>query len=164
MSHRKIIVINDLHLPWHDPKAIEIVLDVAKQEQVDEIILNGDVADMYGASRYPANSLNMQTTLEDELNTIKEFLTGLRKMFPDQKIMFIQGNHEARLDKFIIEKCPELWNLFTLKIFCDFEKLKIESIPYNSAYQVGKSNLFVQHSPPSYGENGARTSLLKKVE
>ena len=164
MSHRKIIVINDLHLPWHDPKAVEIVLDVAKQEQVDEIILNGDVCDMYGASRYPASSLNMQTTLEDELNAVKEFLIGLREMFPSQKVMFIMGNHEARLDKFIIEKCPELWNLFTLKVFCDFEKLKIDHIPYNSAYQVGKSNLFVQHSPPSYGENGARTSLLKKVD
>jgi predicted phosphodiesterase len=164
MSHRKILVIGDLHLPWHDPKVVEIVLDVAKHEQVDEIVLNGDVVDFYNVSRYLKSSLDVQTTLEDELNAVKNFLIDLRKMFPDQKIMYIMGNHDARLDKHIIEKCPEFWNLFTLKNFCDFDKLKINYIPYNDAYQVGKSNLFIQHSPPSYSDNGARVSLLKKVD
>jgi len=155
---------NDLHIPFHDPQAVQIVLDIAKHEEIDELIINGDFGDFWNCSRYVPNTLDMQTNLEDELNAIKEMLTGIRKLLPDIKIMFINGNHEKRLDKFIIEKCPELWNLFTLKVFCDFEKLKIDHIPYNDAYQVGKSNLYVQHSPPSYGENGARTSLLKKVD
>jgi hypothetical protein len=38
----------------------------------------------------------------------------------------------------------------------------ISYLPYNSEYQIGDTSLIAQHSPPSYSENGDRTSLLKK--
>lgn len=164
MNHRKYIVFNDIHKPFHDPVALQLVLDVANQEQVDEIVINGDLVDFYNISRYTPTTLQVRTSLEDEMNAVRDFLKGLRDKFHGIKIMYILGNHSQRLDKYIVEKCPELWNMFTLKNFCDFDRLKIDHIPYNDEYQVGKSNLFIQHSPPSYGENGARTSLLKKVD
>lgn len=164
MRHRKILVCNDIHAPFHDPRALQLVLDVAKQENVDEFIINGDLPDFYNLSRHPSTTLDVKTKLEDELFAVKDFVEGLRKLLPDKKITWIFGNHEWRLDRYIVEKCPELWNLFTLKVFCDLDKLNIGHIPYNDAYQIGNSNLFIQHSPPSYGENGARTSLLKKVD
>lgn len=46
----------------------------------------------------------------------------------------------------------------------NLEALDIEFYEYNYKYQLEETNLFIQHSPPSYGENGARTSLLKKLD
>ena len=46
----------------------------------------------------------------------------------------------------------------------DLERLNIEFYHYNYCYQLEETNLYIQHSPPSYGQNGARTSLLTKLD
>jgi hypothetical protein len=93
-----------------------------------------------------------------------DFVKMLRKRFPNIKITFIYGNHEDRLDRFIHQNCKAFHNILTIDKQLDLERLKIDWLPYNSAYRIDETNLYIQHSPPSYGENGARTSLMKKMD
>ena len=162
MAYR-VGVIGDIHIPFHDPKALSLILNVFKDSKVDEIVLNGDILDFYNVNSHGAKHPDIQETLESELNAGREFLTALRKMFPDQKITMIEGNHSYRLDRFIMDKCPAFWNIVKLEAQLNLEKLRIDYVRYNSWYALN-SKLRVQHSPPSYGVNGARTSLIRKMD
>lgn len=161
MSIWRVGVINDLHIPFSDNVSIALALRIFKDAGINELVLNGDVLDFYNISAYGPKDPQIQETLQNELDAGREFFVELRKLFPDEKIMFNAGNHEARLDKFILSNAPPFWNMFTVEKQMNLEHLKIDHIPYNSVYWLNKK-LGVQHSPPSYGVNGARTSLLKK--
>jgi len=167
VESKRILVFNDVHMPFHDSKLITsnakgLVLDVAKDIQVDHIIINGDLVDFYDINSHGPSHPDVKQKLEDELNMGRDFFEALRERFKC-RITFIAGNHENRLDRFIMNNAPNFWNLFRLEKYFNLEKLDIEYLEYNDAYRIYDSNLYVQHSPPSYGVNGARTSLLKKI-
>jgi len=102
MSIWRVGVLNDLHIPYHDPAAVMLSLEIFKDAGVNEIVLNGDVLDFYNLSRYEKHP-DMQEKLEDELNAGKAFFKMLRTMFPNEKIMFIYGNHEDRLNSYVFD-------------------------------------------------------------
>ena len=102
--------------------------------------------------------------MEEELLIGREFFEKLRKDFPKLLIVFIFGNHCHRFERWVIEKSKPLHNILRLEYELQLEQNDIEFYYYNSKYQLEKTNLFIQHSPPSYGVNGARTSLLAKSD
>lgn len=161
---KRIGVINDLHIPFHDARAIDLVLTVFQEIKIDEIILNGDIVDFINVSLHGPKHPDIQEALEDEIHQTLEFLKTLRKLFPAQKIVFLFGNHEDRLDRWILNNCPAFWNFLRLDKMLQLESLNIEWYEYNYEYKVNNLNLFVQHSPPSYSENAAMTSLKKKLD
>ena len=164
MQITRTAVINDLHIPWHDPKAVSLTLDVIQDINVDRIIINGDLLDFYNINAHGPKHPDAQEALEDELYQGKEFLTGLRKRFTNQHLVFLFGNHENRLDRYILNKCPAFWNLVRLDKQLGLKLLDVEWYDYNYEYRLENTNLFVQHSPPSYSENLAMTSLKKKLD
>lgn len=162
MSITRTLIFNDAHMPWHG-RSLELIISIAEDIGVDRIIINGDLADFYNISRYAKNP-DVQATLEDELFSVQEFLIDLRKRFPKIEIMYIFGNHEQRLNSYIADKCKPFWNIVRLPSQLNLELLKIDFIEYNRKYQLEKTNLFIQHSPPSYSENAAMTSLKRKSD
>lgn len=63
-----------------------------------------------------------------------------------------------------MEKCPWFWNKLKLEKQIDFEAIGVDLVPYNERFQIDKTDLFVQHSPPSYSENAPMTSLKMKMD
>lgn len=161
MTTKRVLVLNDLHIPFHSTSAVNLVMSVAKDVQVDEIIINGDLLDFYNINSHGPKHPHVISSLEDEIYEGRTFLEELRDLFPKAKIHFIYGNHEHRLDRFIMQYCKAFFNLVKLESMLNLKGLKIDHTPYNSPLKVCP-DLYVQHSPPSYGVNGARTSLLKK--
>jgi hypothetical protein len=100
--------------------------------------------------------------LEDEIFSVNKALDQLQESSPESKIKYGKGNHHFRLERFILDKVPSFYNFYKLSDMYQLEKRGIESYEYQEIYTVGKTSLRLMHSPPSYGENGARTSLLKK--
>ena len=160
----RTIVFNDVHAPFHDTKALSLVLDVAEDIQVDRIVINGDLLDFYDINSHGAKHPDIMQKLDNEIDWGIEFFQNLRKRFKEQEIVFIFGNHEYRLDRFIMNNCPAFWNIIKLEKMLRLDELNIEWHQYNDYIRLENTNLFVQHSPPSYGVNGARTSLLKKMD
>jgi len=163
MEISRIGVLNDAHGPWVGSE-LDLVLDIFEDCHVDHIILNGDILDFYNINAHGPRHPDIQRTLEDELFWGQEFFSGLRKRFKKTKITMLCGNHEHRLDRFIINTCPAFWNILSLDKMMRWDDLDIEWLPYNQKYQIGESRLYVQHSPPSYSENAAMTSLKKKMD
>lgn len=154
-------VINDLHLPFHDPDVLALVLDVLEDVHIDRLVLNGDAVDFYNINSHGAKDPDVPELLEDEFNSLEKFLNEVESRITAEKV-FLCGNHEYRLDRFIMKQCPEFWNMLTLENHFNFKDRGWEHHPYNTEYQLENTNLYIQHSPPSYSENGAATSLKKK--
>ena len=170
MSISRTLVINDLHIPFENPTLVKLVLDAfddaTKDSQIHRrILINGDLLDFYNINSHEKSKHpDVFFTLEDELIAGREFLEKLRERFKDAEIVFIFGNHEDRLDRFIVNNAKAFYNILTLEKMLTLEALDIEFYYYNYCYQLENTNLYIQHSPPSYSVNGARVSLLKKLD
>lgn len=163
MTYRRIGVMNDLHIPFHDPRAVDLVLDIFEDSQVDEIAINGDLLDFYGLNQHGPKHPNVIESLEDEFFQGLQFIEQLRDRFPNTKITLVAGNHENRLDRFVLKYCKDFWNFLTVEKMLRLKENHVKYLPYNSFYQIKGTALKLQHSPPSYSENLAMTSLKKKV-
>lgn len=158
------MVINDVHIPFEDKKSLSLCLDIFKECRLHRLIINGDLLDCYNVNAYGPKHPDIITTLEDELIAGLDFFTKLRKRFPKQEIIYIFGNHENRLNRFILNNAKPFWNIVTIEKYLQLDELNIQYLEYNQRYQIEKTKCFVQHSPPSYGVAGSRTSLLKKLD
>jgi hypothetical protein len=158
------MVINDLHIPWHDTKAVSLVLDIFEDLNLDHLILNGDILDFYNVNMHGPKHPDSAATHQDELDAGLDFFKKLRERFPGKELTHLDGNHIHRLERFILKNAKAFWNVVTHDKYFQYEELDINHHPYQYKYQIEKTNCFVMHSPPSYGQNGARTSLLKKLD
>lgn len=108
----KGLVINDLHIPFEDRKAIKLMYAVADDFQPDKIFLDGDIGDFWQISHYVKNpALRSIANLEHEISSIRSFLKDLRKRFPASEIIYLFGNHEYRWDVFLAKHAVELVGL-----------------------------------------------------
>jgi len=129
-NKRTILFFSDLHIPFENKISVEIMLDYVKQIKPDTIIVGGDLIDFYKISTYIKNPKERNTNIEIKL--AKQFLINLRNDFPDSEIIYIEGNHEQRFERYIIKNAVELYDV--LENFYP-EKLGLEHL--NIKYQKG---------------------------
>jgi hypothetical protein len=94
------LVISDIHAPYHDPVALNIITQILTDTQPTYLIVNGDTVDCYGISRFLKDPTRLET-LQDELNIARTILKTLKDASPKTKRIITEGNHEARLGKTI---------------------------------------------------------------
>jgi len=118
-------------VPYEDKESVELVFKFAKDLQPDKLIIAGDLIDFYSISKFsrdPARVLN----LEQEFKQGREILTKIADILPNTEKIFIFGNHEDRLRKFI-------WNNPVLDGCIDIEdKLGLKDYGYKW-YNYGKN-------------------------
>lgn len=109
-SPSTILVLSDVHIPYHDEEAVGAAVAYAKRHvKPDVILLNGDIADFYSISRWEQNP--SKRDLLDEIEHVRDFLGWLRLEFPKAKMVYKLGNHDERWDKYIANKASDLWGL-----------------------------------------------------
>jgi len=103
-----ILLISDLHIPYHNIPAVTIALDYGKKEKVNTIFINGDLLDCHTVSKFEPDP--KKRSIKEEFDATKEFLVQLRKAFPKALIYWLKGNHCIRWEKFLYSKVREIWN------------------------------------------------------
>jgi predicted phosphodiesterase len=103
---QRILRLSDIHFPIHDPAALDAALEYGKAHNPTIILLDGDIADLSEFSTHEASSLS--NYVKEEMGMIADFFDGLRRMFPKARIIWKEGNHEARFLKYLLRKAPEL--------------------------------------------------------
>ena len=137
---KKIMVINDVHIPKHNKEVSNIALNQLKY--YDTLIINGDLIDFEGVGRFKKHPKHKQ--IKDEIEIIKDFLSTLRKNFKGE-IVYKFGNHEKRLDDYIWLHAEALFGLEALTIdeLLELKKLNIISVHYNQLIKI--NDLFIMH-------------------
>lgn len=106
LKAKRVLVLSDIHIPYHSIQALTAAFDFAKKEKPDCILLNGDTLDFFGLSKFDKDP--KKRSFANELKTFKDFFPILQRTFKGAKIVFKTGNHEDRYQKFLWMKAKEL--------------------------------------------------------
>jgi len=132
----KVLIVPDTHVPYHDKKAFELMLKVAKKFKPYHLIIGGDFIDNYSVSSHNKDP-NRALKLNDEVNeTIKE-LKKLKALDAKNNV-FLGGNHEDRLERYLMEKAPELYNIISTPSILKLKEIGFNYVPYKHSYKLGK--------------------------
>lgn len=106
----KILVLGDLHFPYHNKKALKEVLYAIKQEKPKYVVQIGDLYDQYSFSRFTRKNITLpETELRDARGFAEEMWSRIHSS--SIKSFQILGNHDMRLIKRVEEKLPEAQEL-----------------------------------------------------
>ena len=140
-----VLVLQDLHVPFHDQAAIEAALNRGLKEKVDVVLLNGDICDFYDLSMWEKDP--RQRDFKGEIEAQKQMLEEIVRMFAGSRIIFKPGNHEERYERYLSCKAPELLQLpkFSFASFMEFEDMGIELVPERATVKLGKLHVIHGH-------------------
>lgn len=166
INQSKTLIISDLHIPYHDVKAIKTALQYGLDKDVNCILINGDLLDFALISRHERDW--RQRMPHEEFEAARKFLVMLRELFPTAKIVFKEGNHDERWEKWLFVKAPELFGdpEFKIETRLRLAELKIDIVKDKRLVELGK--LTVLHGHEMFGGSGgvnpARATFLKTLD
>lgn len=106
--NNNILLISDLHIPYHDIESITIAFDYGVEHKVNTIFINGDLLDFHHLSRFQKDP--RKRSIKHEFDTCKEFLRVLRSTFPEAHIYWLKGNHDMRYEHWLMTKVYEVFD------------------------------------------------------
>jgi len=159
---KRLGVFGDVHIPFHDNIALEAMFNKFEEENVDSILINGDLLDFYQLSFHEKDP--RQVHFKEEIEAGKEFLAYIRARFPDIPIYYITGNHENRFERYLRIKAAELLDIdeCRLDVILHVAEYRVEVIPFRSKVVFG--DYTIEHGDKIPGAGGvvpARTLLMR---
>lgn len=104
-GYKRVVILSDIHLPYHNIEALTGAIKYAKNQKPDAILLNGDTIDCHTISRFIKDP--KARDFKSELDTFKTFINVIDKQL-GCKVFFKLGNHEIRYQNFLYQKAGEL--------------------------------------------------------
>lgn len=146
MKTTRFVSLSDIHWPYADEKAMELVKCFLADFQPDILLLNGDIADFPTISKYAPRRLEAmkEINLQDQLDVAIDGIEELRDYA--ETMVYIEGNHEDRLQAYLGSKAKELASLRALDFhnLMELDRLKVQSVPYGDGVWLN-DRLFVYH-------------------
>jgi predicted phosphodiesterase len=105
-SGRKILVLPDIHVPYHNMEAIRTALTDGRIFGADTVILLGDTMDCHMLSTH--KKMRGALDMVKEVEMTRELMAFIRKALPKAEIFYMEGNHEQRLTRHMEENSPAL--------------------------------------------------------
>jgi predicted phosphodiesterase len=143
VSHKKLLVLSDIHIPYHDKTSLMLALREGKKENVDGILLNGDILDFYHLSKFSKD--HRKPTIKDEIQIFKFFVDQLKQRFPESTIYFKEGNHEIRLQRWLRDHAYMFDGMFDFEHIIDWKALNIVYLKDNIGVKIGKLHIIHGH-------------------
>jgi predicted phosphodiesterase len=145
VANNNILLISDLHIPYHNIQAITLALDYAKEQKVNTIIINGDLMDFYQMSRFERDP--RKRSIKFEFDSTKAFLVILREAFPNAQIYWLKGNHDVRYENWLMAKAPEVFDdpYYQLEERLKLNEQKIHLIGDKTLVKAGKLHIHHGH-------------------
>lgn len=143
--NNNILLISDIHIPYHNISAITAALNYGKDHKVNTIIINGDLMDFYQMSRFERDP--RKRSIKHEFDTTKEFLRILRVTFKNAQIYWLKGNHDVRYEHWLMAKAPEVFDdpYYHLEERLRLSEENIQLIGDKVLVKAGKLNIHHGH-------------------
>lgn len=142
---KRVLILCDIHVPYHDSEALRIALEEGKKQNCDAIVINGDALDCHHLSDFVKDPKKRK--FKEELYALRMFMGYIREEFPSAKIYYKEGNHEARYWKFMRVKAPELIDIdvFDFSSLAHLDKHDIIWVDGVSKLNIGALSIFHGH-------------------
>jgi len=138
---KKILFVSDCHHPYADTRAWRVMLKVGKSLKPDVVVVLGDFIDAYPLSTFSKDP-NRGAMIDTEIEFANERLDELDSLGPSRNI-FIAGNHSKRLERYLADKAPALYNQVKIEKLLKLKSRGWEYVPYRSDIKIGK--LYITH-------------------
>ena len=144
-NHNDILLIGDIHVPYHNIQALTLALKYGLEREVNTILLNGDIIDFYAISRFEKDP--RKRNFGHEVLMTRQLLTTIRKLFPKAAIYYKCGNHDVRYDHYIMRNAPDLLGMdeFSFESLMHLDKLDITFIPDKQIIHAGRLTILHGH-------------------
>lgn len=172
MEIKRALIIPDIHvgvscdgIESHDQRAIDLVLDVARDIKPDYLYILGDFLDAYSVSSH-AKDPRIKSILKDEIYLANKLLDKFDQTCNWEQKHFLAGNHSHRVQRYIADKAADLFDLVRVE---DLLKLSERGYVYHEyspkqLVRVGNSSLFARHEPYSRSpEATARKAMCSLI-
>ena len=153
---QKIVLLFDPHIPEHDRKLWYALLAFLRDFRPDEIIIGGDFLELVSCSMHSWSE--GQTQFEQDMKAGRIALRSLRKAAPNARITYLEGNHETRLTRFLMEKAPNMIGSLTIPLQLSFAEFGVTWVP-EGKQPISRGTLDILHGH-QLGSGGA--GLLPK--
>jgi hypothetical protein len=159
--------------PLHDRRAWDVSIQIAKDMNPDKVVLLGDMLDLAPFSRFPTGP-NLRHTTQPSLLELHWWLSQLRKACPSQPVKFLEGNHESRIYRAIIDQFagefatltpaddPDGHSLLSIERLLGLDSLDIDYIsPYGKAWWLWNKVMFHHGTTVRSNSGGTVAAVLK---
>ena len=144
----KILLLKDIHFPYHDEEALSLALSYGIEKGCDTLYLNGDILDCHTLSRWEKDPESR--SFSQELETVRSFLQMVSPLF--KKVYYKEGNHEERYWRYLSSHAPELVEIdaFNLQSLMWLEQFGVEWIDGRTFAKFNSLNVVHGHE---FGQN-----------
>lgn len=129
---KRICIIPDLQIPYHDRKAVKALIRFIGETQPDEVLMIGDVLDFPQPSRWNKDTRGeFEGSIYQDVKIAQWDLFGPLRDVYDGPVGFIEGNHDERPRVYLAKYSPALagTKAFNVDVLCDFDSYGIEVKP-----------------------------------
>jgi len=131
-----LLLVPDCHIPYEDARAFELLLAVGKALKPTHLICIGDFVDFYAVSAHSKDPTRA-SQLTTELRAAEARLDQLDALGATHKT-YIAGNHEDRLQRYLQDKAPELFDLIRVPDLLRLTARGWDYVPYRQHTKLGK--------------------------
>jgi hypothetical protein len=137
---KRWLAVSDIHLNFHDSKAIKAAMEKTHGE-CDAVLINGVALDCYAFSHFERDPEKID--FDGELDSMERLLDSFA-YWGAKKIVYKMGNHELRLERYLIQKAQELLasrrirEKLNLSSFLDLEQRGVKVVDAMDPIIVGK--------------------------
>ena len=128
--YKTMVAFSDLHDHECDPFYLRVLYDTLKDIQPDVVCMNGDIFDVPEFGKYSTDPREWDVV--GRLNAGLDIVRNVREAAPEAQIDFIEGNHEARVVKHLVECSDAMKHLLSYVHGFDIRKLfKLDEFEVN---------------------------------
>ena len=150
---KTIVVIPDMQIPYHDPRAVKAVMNFVKDYQPDELFCVGDEADSPEPSRWnKGRAAEYSKTLQAGLDKTSNIMEGFKNALGDKPFHVMRSNHGDRIGNYIDKYAPALAGL---------RELEYEALLRYDELDITYHNKIWQFAPGWALAHGDEGSLLQ---
>lgn len=113
---KRVVVLSDLQVPYHDKKLVKAVQEFVADYEPDELYCVGDEADSPEPSRWTKGTAGEYAgTLQKGLDMTHDIMAGFREAAGDVPFHVMRSNHGDRIQHYVRKYAPALDSLRSLE-------------------------------------------------
>jgi predicted phosphodiesterase len=127
------LICGDIHYPFDDSRAVNIMLKIQQHCRPETVILNGDILDFAELSHFTRDKLE-DKPIRESITDACELIEKLQRY---SDVVYHMGNHEARLQKYLLSNAPEVEHLIKFNKLINTEL----NIPIKIVESIGRDTM-----------------------
>lgn len=135
---KTMVACSDLHDEECDPFYLRVLCETIKDVNPDVVCLDGDIFDVPEFGKYSVDPREWDVV--GRMNAGLDIIKQIREAAPNSQIDFIEGNHEARVIRHLLECSPAIKHL--LSGLHDFDLTKLFKLDEYEVNYVANADLF----------------------